>query len=151
MSGVYDVDVFQWPLRVYIEDTDAGGIVYYVNYLKFIERARTEYLRSIGFDKSFIFNADLMFVVHSLDCDYIKPAVLDDELIATAEVVKAGRSFLVLHQNVYRVQTKQKLSQDNELLTRAVVKLACVGKTSVKPKRIPAAMLAAINEAIVDK
>lgn len=151
MSGVDDVDAFQWPLRVYIEDTDAGGIVYYVNYLKFIERARTEYLRSIGFDKRFIFNPDLMFVVHSLDCDYIKPALLDDELIATAEVIKVGRSFLVLRQNVYRVQTNQKLSKDSELLTRAVVKLACVGKISIKPKRIPAEMLSAINQAIVDK
>lgn len=138
--------VFEWPVRVYIEDTDAGGIVYYVNYLKFIERARTEFLRNHGFGKQFIFNADLMFVVHSLHCEYIKPAQLDDELIATAELVQAGKANLLLAQQVYRLSgSGAGTSNKKELLFRAEVKLACVKRQSLKPQRIPADMLAAVS------
>ncbi len=128
---------FKWPMRVYIEDTDAGKIVYYVNYLKFMERARTEYLRSLGFDKQFIFNAELMFVVHSVNAEYLKPAVLDDELQVTAHIIKAGSANLLMEQCVYR---------HDELLCRGEVKIVCVDKQTVKPKRIPADMLAAINK-----
>lgn len=128
--------VFAWPLRVYIEDTDAGGIVYYVNYLKFMERARTEYLRSLGFNKTFIFSAELMFVVHAVKSDYLKPARLDDQLTATAEVVSSGASSIVMEQLIYR---------GDELLCRGEVKLVCVDKQSVKPKRIPKPMLAALG------
>jgi 4-hydroxybenzoyl-CoA thioesterase len=136
---------FQWPLRVYIEDTDAGGIVYYVNYLKFIERARTEYLRSIGFDKQGIFNESMMFVVHSLQTEYLKPAKLDDALIATAQLIKSGKSFLLMEQKVYRSAQFGKLDTDSELLCRAEVKLACVDQQSLKPKRMPAKLLATIS------
>ena len=75
---------FSFSLRVYIEDTDAGGIVYYVNYLKFMERARTEFMRSLGYGKDYIFNHNLMFVVRDVAVKYLKPAQLDDELQATA-------------------------------------------------------------------
>ena len=135
-------DVFQWPLRVYIEDTDAGGIVYYVNYLKFMERARTEYMRSQGFGKRFIFNADLMFVVHSLNCDYVKPARLDDELLVTAQVLNSGRVFLLMQQQVYRRAGDTTAA---ELLCSAEVKLACVDKQTLKPRRMPDDMLAALT------
>ena len=118
---------FQWPLRVYIEDTDAGGIVYYVNYLKFMERSRTEYLRSLGFGKQRIFTSNQMFVVHSLNCQYLKPARLDDELIATAKVVRFSRAKLVLEQLIYR---------DSELLCRGEVKLVCVDRQTLKAQRI---------------
>lgn len=128
--------VFEWPLRVYIEDTDAGGIVYYVNYLKFMERARTEFLRSLGFDKQFIFTTELMFVVHSASCDYLKPAKLDDELIVTAHIVDSGASNLVMEQLVYR---------GDELLCRGEVKVVCVDKSSVKPRRIPKPMREALH------
>ena len=77
---------FSFKLRVYIEDTDAGGIVYYVNYLKFMERARTEFMRSLGYGKDYIFNHDLMFVVRDVALEYLKPAGLDDELQATARL-----------------------------------------------------------------
>ena len=129
---------FEWPLRVYIEDTDAGGIVYYVNYLKFMERARTEFMRRLGFDKQFIFEAEMMFVVHSMNCEYVKPARLDDELIVSAEVVKSGKAFLQMAQNVYLVKNQ---AGERELLCRAEIKLACVGRSSIKPKRIPAVLL----------
>ena len=128
--------IFEWPVRVYIEDTDAGGIVYYVNYLKFMERARTEYLRSLGFDKSFIFSSELMFVVHAVKSDYLKPARLDDHLIATAKVVAATASSLTMEQMIIR---------GDELLCRGEVKVVCVDKQSIKPKRIPKSMLAALS------
>lgn len=123
-------DEFRWPLRVYIEDTDAGGIVYYVNYLKFMERARTEFLRSLGYGREFIFNRDLMFVVHSINSDYVKPARLDDELFATVRVKAAGKTFLTMEQNIY-------LQPQLDLLCRGEVKIACVDRSSIRPRRIP--------------
>ncbi len=133
---------FFWPLRVYIEDTDAGGIVYYVNYLKFMERARTEYLRSLGYGKQSIFNSELMFVVSSLESEYIKPAQLDDELAATAQVIKLGKAYMVMEQKVYR---ENETDDERELLCRGEVKIACVDRNTIRPKRIPEAMVAAVT------
>ena len=140
--------IFEWPLRVYIEDTDAGGIVYYVNYLKYMERARTEFMRSLGFDKRFIFNVDLMFVVHSVNVDYLKPARLDDELIATVEVQRVGKAYMLMAQKVYRVD--ESLQQENshqhrELLCQGDVKLACVDRQTIKPKRLPEQVIVMLN------
>jgi 4-hydroxybenzoyl-CoA thioesterase/acyl-CoA thioester hydrolase len=123
---------FTWPLRVYIEDTDAGGIVYYVNYLKYMERARTESMRVLGFGKQFIFDQQVMFVVHSLQVDYRKPARLDDQLDVTANIVKIGRTYLVFEQRVCR---------QGEELCLAQVKIACVDKQTVKPAAIPEQIL----------
>ena len=123
-------------MRVYIEDTDAGGIVYYVNYLKFMERARTEFLRSLGFGKDFIFNNDCMFVVKSLNSHYIAPAMLDDRLNVSARPVKVGAANIVLEQNVYR---------DDELLCEGEVQIVCVEKGTMKPKRMPRDILAALR------
>ena len=145
MAETNNTPVFEWPLRVYIEDTDAGGIVYYVNYLKFMERARTEFMRSMGFDKQFIFNNDLMFVVHSINSEYLKPARLDDELMATAQVIKAGKANMVMRQLVYRISS-DKDQDSRELLCRAEVKVACVDQQTIKPKRMPDILLAAIND-----
>src|SRR5690554_2326841 len=93
---------FQLPVRVYVEDTDAGGIVYYVNYLKYLERARTEWFRHHGFEKAAVFRDNLMFVVHSLSINYHRPARLDDLLTATARVLQAGRTFFIMEQRVLR-------------------------------------------------
>jgi len=119
---------FSWPIRVYIEDTDAGGIVYYVNYLKFMERARTEALRSLGFGKQFIFEQDEMFVVHSMQVDYRAPARLDDELAVSANVIRRARTYLLFRQTVMR---------QDELLCAAEIKVACVGRKNMKPTAIP--------------
>ena len=81
---------FRLPIRVYVEDTDAGGIVFYANYLKFMERARTELMRSLGFDKPALFDG-LQFVVHEVALKYHSPAILDDEIIVTAVLSKATR------------------------------------------------------------
>lgn len=119
---------FSLPLRVYIEDTDAGGIVYYVNYLKFMERARTEFMRSLGFGKDFIFNHDLMFVVRDAAVKYLKPARLDDQLEATARIAVLGGASITFEQAVRR---------DGEDLARGELTIACVDRAGVSPRRIP--------------
>ena len=130
---------FSLPLRVYIEDTDAGGIVYYVNYLKFIERARTEFMRDLGMDRSAIFSADLMFVVSDMQVRYRAPARLDDELEATARLLAVGGASLRLAQDVRRGGT---------VLAEAEVSLACVDPATLAPRRIPKDMLATLRAAL---
>ncbi|MAT51802.1 MAG: tol-pal system-associated acyl-CoA thioesterase [Porticoccaceae bacterium] len=119
---------FQMPVRVYVEDTDAGGIVYYVNYLKYLERARTEWFRDRGFEKPALFRDNLMFVVHSLNVNYHRPARLDDLLQATARVVQVGKTFFTMDQTVRR---------GDELLCAASVKVACVSRDKMRPSAIP--------------
>jgi len=123
---------FSFPLRVYIEDTDAGGIVYYVNYLKFMERARTELMRSLGFGKDFIFNAELMFVVQQVSVQYALPAQLDDELLVTAQPVQVGAAYMLLKQRVLRGE---------QVLVEGDIKIVCVDKNNLSPKRMPKNML----------
>ena len=135
-----DLAYFTWPVRVFIEDTDAGGIVYYVNYLKFMERARTEYLRNLGFGKEAIFNESVVFVVKHVDVDYKLPAKLDDELEVSAVVVEKSGATIVFEQRV-----EKKTRHGNELLCLAIVKIACVNRQSLKPTRIPKMMLQALN------
>lgn len=128
---------FSIPLRVYIEDTDAGGIVYYVNYLKFMERARTELMRSLGYDKATIFNHDLMFVVRDVAVTYYLPAQLDDELQATASVTRQRGAGIVFQQSVRR---------DDEVLAAGELTIACVDRTQMKPRRLPTEMVASLHE-----
>ena len=131
------VGEFSFKLRVYIEDTDAGGIVYYVNYLKFMERARTELMRSLGYGKDYIFNNDLMFVVRDVAVTYLLPAKLDDELEATASVTQLRGAVMVLHQCVRRGQ---------EVLARGEVTLACVDRSGIRPRRLPPEMVVRLKE-----
>ena len=119
---------FSLPLRVYIEDTDAGGIVYYVNYLKFMERARTEFMRDLGFGKDYIFNHDLMFVVRDAAIRYLAPAQLDDELEATARITALGGASITFAQSVRR---------EGQDLASGELTIACVDRSGVKPRRIP--------------
>lgn len=120
---------FRLPLRVYIEDTDAGGIVYYVNYLKYMERARTEFMRDRGSGKDAIFSQRLMFVVRSVTMDYRAPAALDDRLEATACLdVLRGASMVFA----------QRITRGDEELARASIKIACVDREDLKPRPIPA-------------
>jgi len=126
---------FLWPVRVYIEDTDAGGIVYYVNYLRFMERARTEFLRSLGFNKAGANRESFQFVVHSVKIDYKRPAVLDDELQISVEVTQVGGATVVFIQRVFR---------EGSLLAEAEVKIACVDGQSLRPMAIPKELKSAI-------
>ena len=127
---------FALPVRVYIEDTDAGGIVYYVNYLKFMERSRTEFLRSLGYDKPAILGEGLLLVVHSAQVIYRRPARLDDQLKVTAEVVKIARTYVEFQQNVLR---------GNELMCEGLIRIACVSGETMKPNPIPIAMFERIK------
>ena len=130
---------FAIPIRVYIEDTDAGGIVYYVNYLKFMERARTEFMRAQGFAKPAITDDGNLMVVHSAEVKYHKPARLDDELIATASITKLARTYIVFQQKIYR---------DGELLCSGLIKVACVTFDSTRPVALPALIRAALLDKI---
>ncbi|WP_346798196.1 tol-pal system-associated acyl-CoA thioesterase [Halomonas sp. Bachu 37] len=122
---------FSLPVRVYIEDTDAGGIVYYVNYLKFMERARSEWLRQHGFTQQLLLQDDVQLVVHRLSCHYSRPARLDDALHVSARVTNVSRCRLVFHQEVTR---------DQELLCAATVEIACLSAERLRPIAWPDAL-----------
>ena len=122
---------FVHSVRVYVEDTDAGGIVYYVNYLKFMERARTELLRQLGYGKAGANREGFQFVVHSAEIQYKKPARLDDNLAIVTKVTKLGAASVVFEQEVRR---------DEQLLCVAQVKIGCVDGQSLKPIAIPTEM-----------
>ena len=122
-------------LHVYMEDTDAGGIVYYVNYLKFMERARTDMFRDLGFAKPAVFSDQMMFVVHAIDAKYHRPAALDEELVVTAVIEKLAKATVFFKQQVQRVN----LEDDSlELLCESTIKIASVNRQTMKPAAIPA-------------
>ena len=124
-------------MRVYWEDTDAGGIVFYANYLKFFERARTEWLRSVGIgQQQLLESTGAMFVVAQTNVRYLRPARLDDELIVTANVIETGRASLTVLQQVLL-----KTEQTKTVLCEGTVRIGWVNAHSLQPQRIPAALL----------
>jgi len=127
---------FRLPIRVYVEDTDAGGIVFYANYLKYMERARTELMRSLGFDKPALFD-DMQFVVSQVSLKYHSPAILDDEISVTAVLSKASRVTFEMTQQVFR---------GDELLVEGWVKVACVNSATKRPQGMPKTMFYALTE-----
>ncbi len=128
---------FEWPLRIYWEDTDAGGIVFYANYLKFFERARTEWLRSLGIEQhSLREQTGGMFIVSETQVRYLQPARLDDELIVTAELADKGRASMVIRQQAFL-----KSADTHRLLAEASIRIGWVDATSLKPTRIPSSIL----------
>jgi len=134
---------FQWPIRVYYEDTDAGGIVYYANYLKFLERARTEWLRSLGIEQDTWLAHRVGFVVRQVQMDLLRPAKFNDELIVTVKVERLGRASIVCHQQV--------MLQDGTVLCEAVIKAACVhlgeAGTDVRAVPMPAEIIEVLKRA----
>lgn len=136
MRAQHEAKSFRHHCRVYYEDTDAGGIVYYVNYLKFMERARTERLRHLGYAQSQLAGENLLFVVHSAEARYHAPAKLDDEIFVTAEVVELNRASLRFRQQVRR-------TTDEALLCEGQFVVACVRADNLKPRAIPEALRAA--------
>ena len=122
--------LFTWPARVYYEDTDAGGVVFYANYLKYLERARTEWLRSIGISQQqLVKEMDALFAVVNIQGNYRKPARLDDALTVTVDISGAGRSSLTFIQEIRR-------DADDLLLFDGSVKVACL-TSAFKPRSIP--------------
>jgi acyl-CoA thioester hydrolase len=128
-SATQPGETFRLPVRVYYEDTDAAGVVYYANYLKFMERARTEWLSSLGFAVDAVERDEgVLFVVHRVEIDFHLPARLGERLDATVSLTALGRARLVVAQDVRR---------DDALLTHAQVTLACLDRTRFRPARIP--------------
>jgi acyl-CoA thioester hydrolase len=132
---------FRFPVRVYYEDTDAAGVVYYANYLKFMERARTEWLAAAGHPlAAFEREHGVVFVVHRCEIDYRRPARLNDVLMATVEVEEVGASRLVIAQRVERDGGEQP-----GVLTSARVTLACIDAAQWRPVRIPAPLVQSLE------
>jgi acyl-CoA thioester hydrolase len=136
---------FQWPVRVYWEDTDAGGIVFYANYLKFFERARTEWLRSLGLEQQGLREqVGGMFVVTDTQLRYHRPARLDDLLLVSAQVQEAARASLTIRQTAH-VQASAASGHSGQLLCEGTIRIGWVDATSLRPQRIPAALLCALH------
>ena len=132
---------FVFPIRIYWEDTDAGGIVFYANYLKFFERARTEWLRSLGIaQQSLKESSGGMFVVSETQIKYHSPARLDDMLEVTARTAEAGRASLVLEQQAWLT-----VNGERKLLAEGTIRIGWVDSNTLKPGRIPAAILEALQ------
>lgn len=122
---------FSWPIRVYWEDTDGGGVVYHAGYLRFLERARTEWLRSLGIGQEALRNSqDVVFAVRSMQLDFLAPARLDDELVATVEITAVRGASLAFGQTVLR-------KCDGAQLVRATVKAACLTASTFRPRALP--------------
>jgi acyl-CoA thioester hydrolase len=137
------VSAFSWPARVYWEDTDGGGIVYYANYLRFLERARTEWLRSLGYSQQALArDPGIVFAVVSLRVEYRKPARLDDELVITCEPNPEGAVTLRFAQQIYRDDLDEIADRRRALLVEADVRVACVDAATLRPKRLPEFLLA---------
>ncbi len=131
---------FTLPVRVYWEDTDAGGVVYYANYLKFCERARTEWLRRLGIDQQHLADtAGLLFVVSAAEVRYLRPARLDDALLIDVAIGKTGGASLEFLQTVRRDDAP------GTLLAEARFVVACVQAGSMRPRRLPDAVLRGLD------
>ena len=120
---------FSLPIRVYIEDTDAGGIVYYVNYLKYLERARTELMRTFGLERAAVSDAGWNFVVSDVSLSYKEPARLDDQLHATAVISAVGGATVTFQQTVRR---------DDAVLVAGDIQIACIDRATDRPTRLDA-------------
>lgn len=133
--------VFIWPIRVYYEDTDAGGVVYHVNYLKFMERARTEWLRALGFEQTHLRASEgLVFAVRSLEVEYLKPAQFNDALTVTAELEAVKRVSLTFRQQVFRED-----EPDNAYCS-ARIRAVCLSADEFRPMAMPDHLLQRIRD-----
>ena len=122
---------FQWPVRVYWEDTDAGGVVYHASYLRFLERARSEWLRAMGINQSLVKESTgLAFLVREMQIDFLRAALLDDELVVSVEVKERRAASILFAQTIRRA--------DGAELIRAKVRVACVDVRRMRPVQIPA-------------
>ena len=141
---------FSWSVRVYYEDTDSGGVVYYANYLKFMERARTELLRSIGSEQDQLQQElGIIFAVHNVNIQYKKPARFNDELTVVTSITSLGKASIHFKQSVY-LQSSSHVDTDINgsavLLSAAEIKIACLNAERFTPQSIPASIIKKINK-----
>ena len=133
--------LFRFAVRVYWEDTDAGGVVFYANYLKYFERARTEWLRTLGFEQQRLrLDTGAIFIVTDTAVRYLRPAKLDDLLDVTVNVTQASGATLTLAQQAWRHDSGMA-----ELLTEGTIRIACVDAGTFRPRRIPTLLLQSIR------
>lgn len=123
------MNIFEWPVRIYYEDTDAGGVVYHANYLRFFERARTEMLRNAGLNQQFFLEQGAGFVVRHMDIDFIKGARLDDLLTVKSWVTNVKKASMVFCQEL--------VNPDGDVLCKTIVKVAYIDNTNMKPIAMP--------------
>ncbi len=137
---------FRFTLRVYWEDTDAGGVVFYANYLKFFERARTEWLRALGHEQERMrAESGVMFVVTDTAVRYLRPARLDDVIAVTVDVRHAGRAQMTIAQQAWR----RREHAGDELLADGTIRIGCVDAGTFRPQRIPNSILASVSPALL--
>ena len=138
---------FRWPVRVYYEDTDTGGVVYYANYLKFFERARTEWLRSAGIGQQLMSaQENVIFVVKSATIDYHAPAKLDDTLEVSVTIERIGRASVNFSQGAWRTG-----GLESELLCSGQIRVGCIDAESLRPAAIPVPVLEKIKRLYASK
>lgn len=134
------MSAFEWTVRVYWEDTDAGGVVYHARYLHFLERARTEWLRSCGYEQGHMSdNADMVFAVRSMNIEFLKPAKLDDLLAVRITLSKCRRASFVAEHTLWR---------DGQLLLTGSAQIACLSASAFKPRAIPEPLLQLIQDGV---
>lgn len=137
--------MFYWPVRVYYEDTDSGGVVYYANYLRYMERARTEWLRNLGFEQDVLCGEHgIIFAVRSVSVEYLRPGRFNDLLRVSVELRGCRAAELRVSQSVLRPRCDGDTG-DGEVLCTAGVRVACIDAQRLRPRRIPAAVLAEIE------
>ena len=123
---------FEWPVRIYYEDTDLGGVVYYANYLRYLERARSEWLRSLGVSQSRLLSDNrILFAVTDVSIRYRRPARFEDLLVVTSELTRLQRASMTFGQRIFRE------SADGEMLCEAEVRAACLDADSMQPRAMP--------------
>ena len=133
MTNPLQTKPFEWPVRVYYEDTDAQGVVYYANYFRFMERARTEWLRALGVNQERMLNEERrMFVVTKTELEFIVPARFNDQLVVTARLGSLSRATFQIEQNIYRDDP------DGTLCCRGGVRAALLNADTMRPVRVPA-------------
>jgi len=142
LTKTISASVFELPIRVYIEDTDAGGIVFHAKYLHYMERARTEWVRSRGVGLRAGLQDNISYVVQKMNLHFAQPARLDDQLIATAEPVASSRVWMTFRQQVLRAESRQ-------LLCEAEVRVVCVALDTGKPRRLPEDMQEILKKALL--
>jgi len=138
---------FSWPVRVYYEDTDSGGVVYYANYLKFMERARTEFLRSLGFQQDQLQQElGVIFAVRSAEIQYIKPARFNDELTVITSIASLRKASILFNQKVHLVSSLYDDNASETVLAEADIKIACLKTETFKPAGVPASINEKLNK-----
>lgn len=138
-----DDNYFSFPVRVYYEDTDAGGVVYHANYLNFFERARTEWLRYFGYEQSDLREKEkILFVVRHIEISYLKPALFNDQLMVMVKIISSRRCRIEVEQKIIRKAE----GGSNEVLSSGKVMVVCVDSETFKPKKIPDTILADLYE-----